>query len=350
MTWIKRNLFFVIGSLVALALMVVGVLMLLSQIGEEQRVSDEIQKQYATLKALNTEKPHPGAGSIDNIATAKDQVKELQDYIAKTRKVFQRIPAIPDLPTNKISNREFATQLANTMSLLQRSAEQQGVLLSEPKYAFSFYSEMHVLNFDAASLGPLSTHLGEVKALVDVLFGARINSLDYIRREVVSPIDDNMQDYLTQKTITNALAELTPYEVRFKCFSGELAQVLAGLAASTHGFVVKTINIVPTSTMGGMGGDMAGMAPPGAPPGPAEGGGMQPRAPMAPGRTSGGFGQPGYRPPTPMQPNFATAPPPQAPRGPQAFLNEKPVQVTLLVQVVKIRSTETKPPAAKPPK
>jgi len=327
MAWIKRNLFFVLGSLAALALMVVGVIMLLSQIAGEQRVADEIQSKYTTLTELNNKKPHPGAGAIDNIAAAKEQTAELRAYIAKISKVFQPIAPIPDLPPNRISNREFATQLLNTISQLRRSAEQQGVVLSVPDYAFTFYSQKIALNFDAASLGPLSSHLGEVKALADILFEAKINSLDSIRREVVSTSDTNMPDYLAQKTVTNLLAELTPYEVTFKCFSGELAQVLAGLAGSPHGFVVKTINITPTFSAAGevmTSPAMLMTAPMIAPP-------ISPRNSS---RMRGGFlPAPGMAPV--MAPPVSQ--PPAAPRGPQEFLIEKPVQVTLLLQVVKIK-------------
>ena len=43
--------------------------------------------------------------------------------------------------------------------------------------------------------------------------------------------------------MTNELAVLTPYEVTFRCFSSELAAVLAGLASSPYALLVKTINV-----------------------------------------------------------------------------------------------------------
>ena len=95
------------------------------------------------------------------------------------------------------------------------------------------------------SLEPLSVQLGEVKAICDVLFQAKINSLDNIRRERVS--DDDLKgpqtDYLSEKSVTNELAVLSPYEVSFRCFSSELAAVLAGFASSPCGLMVKTINV-----------------------------------------------------------------------------------------------------------
>src|ERR1700759_4638034 len=122
MAWIKRNLFFLIGALIALALMGVGVFYLLGKINEEAAVTEEIQKQYSDLSTLAKENPHPGNDSIDNIKTAKDQEKALRDYIKKERTFFQPIEAFPDLPTNKISNADFSRELRNTVAELRRSA------------------------------------------------------------------------------------------------------------------------------------------------------------------------------------------------------------------------------------
>ena len=48
MAWIKRNLFFFIGSLVALALMAGGGFFLYQQISDESGVAAKIAEQYAS--------------------------------------------------------------------------------------------------------------------------------------------------------------------------------------------------------------------------------------------------------------------------------------------------------------
>jgi hypothetical protein len=63
--------------------------------------------------------------------------------------------------------------------------------------------------------------------------------------------------------VTNELAVMTPYTVKFCAFSHEIAQVLAGFASSPHGFVIKRITVLP-----------AGAAPTG--PSPEMGVGMPP--------------------------------------------------------------------------
>jgi hypothetical protein len=89
--------------------------------------------------------------------------------------------------------------------------------------------------------------LGEVKAVCEVLFRAKVNSLDNLRRERVSP-DDNQgpqSDYHDQKSVTNELGVLATYEVSFHCFTPELAAVLTGFSSSPFGFVVRSMNVEP---------------------------------------------------------------------------------------------------------
>ena len=77
-----------------------------------------------------------------------------------------------------------------------------------------------------------------------MLFQAKVNTLEYIHRERIAPEDSSgATDYLNQKSITNELAVLTPYEVKFKCFTPELASALSGFASSPNGLLVKTINV-----------------------------------------------------------------------------------------------------------
>src|SRR5262249_19518536 len=112
-------------------------------------------------------------------------------------------------------------------------------------YSFSFQAEKNKVGFNSSGLAPLSVQLGEVKAICGILFQAKINSLENLRRERVSPDDTGgpQTDYLNEKSVTNELALLTPNELTFKCFSSELAAVLSGFASSPNGIIVKTINV-----------------------------------------------------------------------------------------------------------
>ncbi len=317
MAWIKRNLYFLIGSLVALGLMGVGGYFLYTQISTENEVREAIEKAYSDLNTLNTQNPHPGNDKIDNIQVAKDQQTTLRAYVEKSRPFFQRTTPIPDTSTNKVTNADFAKQLRNTVVQLQRAADQQSVLLPHDYY-FTFEAQKKLMIFDPASLDKLAVQLGEIKSLCEVLFGARVNSLDNIQRETVSTNDNNPPDYLSQKTISLPLADLAPYKVTFRCFSAELALVLGNLAGSPYGFTVRTINVEPAA-QGNLTEDMSG----------------NPGAPIP---------SPGFPPPSAFGRRLA---PPTAgvPTGPTTlasqksgtFLNEKPLRITLLIEVTRLK-------------
>lgn len=243
MSWIKRNLFFAIGSLVALILMGLAGWFLYSKWSLNNEVLASLNNDYEELKKLNSQNPHPGSGPINNIKLAQEQRDQLREFIKKTRAYFEPIPRIPDLP--KISDRDFSAALSHTIERLRTEATNASVALPPDNYSFSFTSQKNKISFAAGSLDRLAIQLGEVKAIAEILFDAKINSLDNIRRERVSQDDSfGLQtDYVGDRTETNALAGPTLYEVTFRSFSSELAVVLAGLASSPRSFLVKTINV-----------------------------------------------------------------------------------------------------------
>ena len=242
MAWIKRNLFFVIGSLVALILMGLAGWFLYSKWSLNNDVLASLNADYAELKNLNSAKPHPGAGSVDNIKLAQEQRDQLREFLKKTQAHFEPIPKIPDLP--KISDRDFSAALSQTIEQLRTQATNASVSLPE-NYNFSFTAQKSKISFAAGSLNRLAIQLGEIKAIAGILYDAKINALDNLRRERVSQDDSSglQTDYLGEKTETNALAVITPYDITFRSFSTELASVLAGMASSPKGIIVKTINV-----------------------------------------------------------------------------------------------------------
>lgn len=346
MAWIKRNLFFVIGGVIALLLMGFGGYLLFTQMSEESRVSGQIDEQFEDLKKLYGRSPFPGDPStIDNIAIATQQAESVRQYAVKVRPLFGRIPGIPDTfgTSNKVSNSDFASELRNTITVLRRVAAQQSVVLPQDYY-FTFESQRKLMIFDPTSLDKLAVQLGEIKALCSILFDAKVNSIDGLRRENVSTNDQNMPDYLDGKTVSTPLADIAPYEITFRCFSAELAFVMSRLASSTNGWIVKSINV--ESTAGGT--EDSSMNP----------GGMaspQPTSPYTqptPGVNPytqqpgpGGFRGEGGPPPG----GFGFRPQGAPPGGPaaaalrsQVFLNKRPFRVTMTLDLVKLKAAGNK--------
>ena len=351
MDWIKRNLYFLIGSLVALALMGLAGWYLYSKWQLNNEILGKLDEQYAKLKRLGEQNPHPGYGNVDNIKTAKEQQQQLQAYIQKAYQYFQRCPPIPVPEAGKLTSQEFSSALSRTIAQMQRDANKASVTLP-PKdaagqvYSFSFAAQSKSLDYARGSLEPLAVQLSEVKSICAVMFQAKVNALDYIRRERVSEDDSKgpQTDYLPEKSVTNELAVMSPYEVRFLCFSSELAAVLAGFASAPCGLLVKTVNVesapavAPATDGTGTPGVFAPVYAP--PPTLTPGGAASPEAAFARryGMRGAGGGRfaPGAPPPRPVYvPQVAAAPAPASRGGLPVALDEKQLKVTLMLMAVK---------------
>ena len=212
MDWIKRNLYFVVGSVVAILLMGLAGFYFYSKWQLNNETREKLNADYTELDRLNSENPHPGSGEVNNIEEAKKQQAQLRAVINKTRKYFEPITPIPD--AKKVSSQEFTAGLRRTIDQLQRDANSLSITIPT-NYSFSFEAQKPRVTFAPGSLEPLSIQLGEVKAICDLLFAAKINSIDNIRRERVSTDDLSgpQTDYLETKSTTNELAVLTPYEM-----------------------------------------------------------------------------------------------------------------------------------------
>ncbi len=345
MEWIKRNLWFLVGTIFALMLMGVAGWYLYSNYNANNELVEKLHAEYAELDSLTKQSPHPGNDKVDNIKTAREQEQQIREFIKQSRKYFQKIPPIPE--GAKITDHDFSAALSRTIDQLQRDATNASVGLP-PTYAFSFNAEKQALSFPPGSLAPLSTQLGEVKAITDILFTAKVNYMDRVRRERVSPTDaeGSASDYLDQRSVTNDLAVLTPYEVTFRGFSQELAGVLMGFASSPYGFIVKTVNVdvVPpaaaseTQTMTAMVPQYVQpvTAPPARPMRPPGGetaddryGGAMPSRPTP---------RPVAPPPVYAQTPAVAAASAASRGGLQTVLDQKQLTVTMSIQLVKLLS------------
>ncbi len=244
MTWIKRNLWFLISLLIAVGCMGAGGYYFYTQYQAEGDLTVKIAEQYDLLKQLTTKKPNPGkagTGNVDNVAAAQEQTQAAQALVAKLRVGFQ-----PVRPVETTAN--FQHQIDGSVGEMKAAAQQAGVTLPTD-YHFTFQAESKMVNLPAKTFPELAGHLSQIQAICSILFQAKINSLENLQRPVVAEIETNGPDYLPGSAMpaANPLANMTPYKVTFHCFSGELGAVLAGLASSPHGFIVKYVDVDPGS-------------------------------------------------------------------------------------------------------
>ena len=357
MDWIKRNLYFLIGGLVAVALMGLAGWYLYSKMEQNSEMLKQLDEEYGKLKRLSEQNPHPGNDKVDNIKAAKEQQQALRAYLQKAREHLQVCPPIPVPESGKLTSQEFSSALSRTVDQMQRDAAKASVELPGKDsrgntYSFSFAAQRESLAYAPGSLDPLSVQLGEVKAICDVLFQAKINSLDSLRRERVSDDDAKgpQNDYLPDKSVTNELAVLSPYEVVFRCFSSELASVLAGFAASPCALVVKSINVEPAPATATVATEQPVPQPyiPYTPPAPAY---VPPPPPQRSAEAAfaarygiRGGGNPAPVAPPPRQYYLPPAPAAQSVNkgGLQVALDEKGLKITMVVDAVKLIPPPTK--------
>lgn len=244
MGWIKRNLFFFIGLVIALALLGASIFYIISSSSRNSQDLDKLKEIYGTLSQIP-----PGSDKPEAADELKKQADQLRQWIRRTRDYFQPIAPIPSTEKG-LTDDAFANNLRRTVTQLQREADAANVSLP-PVYNFSFQAQSDKVRFaPAGSVEKLAVQLGEVKTISEILFNAHVNGLDGIQRLRVSDDDtaSTGNDYIDDQPVSTDMATLTPYQVTFRGFTDQIAAVLEGFAGSPHGFLVRTINVQPANT------------------------------------------------------------------------------------------------------
>ena len=323
MQWIKKNLVFVIGGVVALALLVLAIFYVLQSMSSSAEVQEEINGQVAELTRLHEKEPFP---SDENIAAAKQEQVHVKELLTEVKGYF-----VPIAPFPATDNHGFQELLGTTILDLQKQAASIGVS-NPPQYAFTFSGQRNALQLSPSSIQPWLIQLAEIQAMTRILYHAKINELYSIRRVPVTDDDRrqaNTVDYLpTAIVLTNQTAVFTPYELSFRGFSTEIASVLNDFLQSSNCFLVKSISIEPAPFV----------APVAPVPGVQPAARYAPPAGLAPSEDRYGIGTKGGSLPAPAP---APAPTRQArpAAGPSSItvLSERPLRVTMLVETVRLR-------------
>src|SRR4051812_28889440 len=110
MAWIKRNLFFVVGGSIALLLMGLAGFYLFSNLRKDSAVTEELNQQISELHRIYDAPVHPGTETVDNIGTAKQQQKQVNEFLGEARKLFVPVPTY-----QKTDDQGFNNLLLNTI-------------------------------------------------------------------------------------------------------------------------------------------------------------------------------------------------------------------------------------------
>lgn len=329
MEWVKKNMVFVIALAVSVLLMGGGVWYLLGTKSDADAVDTELQAKNQELDGLIQRPVYPDAA---NIKLAKEEESRVSDFIKLARSHFAEVQKPDGLDTAG-----FKSHLEATISELLREAERAGVKLPDQSgktgYGFTFDDPRKQLQLPASALAPLAVQLGDLKALCQVLFDAKIPSLVSLKRAQVLTNESGSNPNICGKKIetNSALGSVKyPYEVVFQGFSPELASVLNGLIRSTNAFIVRSLNVERGNL------ESATPAQPAAPMvGAGNPYGMDPNLMRRYGMMPGGFSQAAQ---------VQTQP---ANRPGEVVVEEKPLKVTMGIELVKLLPPEA---AGKPAK
>ena len=353
MHWIKRNLVLVIGIAISLALLGGAGYYLYANSEENFGRDEELDKLKVELEGLK--------GGVfpseANIALIRSNTAAVQGFMQQGERVFASDPV------KVLGESQIKVGLANLVDTLRRDATNAGVEVP-PKYEFT-YGEVKVMpRLPAYALEPLTNQFREVRSLCTILFNAKVRALESFQRAPSFPDEPRSADLMSDRVpqtntlSTNISVVITPYRLVFRGFSSHLTDVLNALSSAKEFYAVRQVDVEPSggameSPGTGMQGNMMNMpnfGPMGNPalptPGfPSPGGfspgggvGLQPTGAAAPG---------GQRPPPPKGPGGVNIPPPPK-SSLTKILDEKPLRITLTLDVVKVvRKTQSPAPGAK---
>jgi hypothetical protein len=332
MQWIKRNLFFVVGGVVALALMGAAGWFVYTNIQKDREIQegeDGLQKQVSEAQRLSTA---PASPTEENIKAAKEETRRLKEFRTSLKELFAPAPVFP-----KTDDKGFKDFLEKNISELTMAASNANVLLpvgpNNEKFGFTFSTHRNQFQFSPGSIEPWMEQLSDIRSIAQILFQSKVNALDTIQRVAVSKDDTAPSDFLAGTILTNqAGTTFAPYLTSFRCFSADLASVIEKFSRSTNCIIVKTVNVVPSAVPLPTG-NLNQPAPARRYFAPQPQAVVRPAEDYAVERRYGKGGPaPAVPQPTQVAPRTAAAATPSA----VTVLTEKLLQVTLLLEVVRL--------------
>ena len=340
MEWIKRNIPFVLCGVAALILAGVAVWLLLGKMQQDTQVQEELNQLVQEATRIHTAPAFPNQ---ENIAAAKAEQERLKEFRQRLAKHFSPAPEF-----KSTSDQQFKAYLENTIAGLTARAGSANVALP-PRFSFTFTSHRTQFQFAPGSIEPWMMQLEDIQSLCGILFQSRVNALDNLQRVPVSLNDSGAAEFLSASITTNQLGVFVPYSVSFRCFSAELASVMERMARSTNFILVKNVSVTPStvplptaSVAAPAASAPAYVAPAYTPPAyqpPSTAGkgglaelesryGIVAEGPVRRGPSPApAYTPPAYTPPTAVRQAAPTA---------TTLLTERPLQVTILLDMVKL--------------
>jgi len=243
MPWIKRNLVFVISLAVALLLVGAGVFYLFSSKGDADSTNAELEAKKQEYDTLVRREPYPNSKNIELARAEQTRLLQLRTNALGTFSKYPKAQALDDA--------SFKSLLARVISELEREADRKGVKLpagsaAGSRYNFTFDTQRRELRLPPSTLDPLALSLTDIRDICQILFASKVHSLNSIKRTAIGTNETpGSAELLSKKVSTNAVVGcgIHPYEVQFQCFTSELDDVFNRLVAAPNAYVIKVVNV-----------------------------------------------------------------------------------------------------------
>lgn len=213
MTWLKRNLVWVIGLLVFVLAVLGSLLLLKNQITEKEKVADELETQIKELERLTSRPNFPDPSNVKDMQQDNEQMDQRINQLLK-----QFVKA--QVPTENLTGIKFREVMNKRTQDLSRLARAQGVSV-QMDYLFGF--DRYEKNIPDNIFVPLLIkQLNVVDEITSTLFKSqRVLHLDGITR--VDFEDAGMEE--VAKTLRRKSEETTDMPNGYKGIQNDPAKM-----------------------------------------------------------------------------------------------------------------------------
>ena len=239
MGWLKRNLFYVIGGIIALVAIGGAFVFMDGAKQRQQEAMDSLAAYTNTVNRLRNAKPYPSKEAIDK---ANNEAEVLKVFSTEAQKLFEY-----EKP-RRMRSQDFKVHLINSLVKLRADATNNNIRLPR-NFNFTFGHLLPMPNLLQYSIEPLSMHLQDIQEICRILYEARVHTITGIQRVSAYPREPGgamlMHDVAVRTNLVTdeAVFTSTPIRFSFRGFTSELTEVLNLLASDKRFYVARKVEV-----------------------------------------------------------------------------------------------------------
>ncbi|MGB0582152.1 MAG: hypothetical protein ACPGVU_20855 [Limisphaerales bacterium] len=240
----KRNLFWIVGGVVSVGMIIVAVLFSSSAKVKADASLDALSAYTNTVNKLKDATPYP---SPETIAKVDNDALKVEGFSKEAESLFAY-----EKPRRR-QPQKFKVHLINSLVALHTEATNHNVRLPVGvDFNFTFSHLLSMPNLLPCSVAPLAERLQDVQDISRILFESRVHAIDSFARVPGWANEQGgrvlMHDVGIRTNLSTEAADFTstPYRISFRGFTSELTEVLNRFACADRFYVVRQIEVQAT--------------------------------------------------------------------------------------------------------